>query len=67
MQRYAVLHGTFADGAQRSVRLLRANGTEAARARTDAQGRYRFAVVPGRYRVEVDRHEGLRTASTVAE
>ncbi len=66
MRRYAVLRGTFTGGAQRSVRLLRANGTEAARTSTDAQGRYRFAVVPGRYRVEVDRHEGLRTASTVA-
>src|SRR3712207_7194790 len=46
-------------------RLLRANGTEADTARADAQGRYRFRVVPGRYRVEADRHEGLRTVATV--
>ncbi len=61
----AVLTGTFDGGAYRSVRLLRRNGTTADRAFTDEVGRYRFEVAPGRYRVEADREEGLRTPSTV--
>jgi Carboxypeptidase regulatory-like domain len=65
MRRYAVLNGTFTGGPGRTVRLLRGNGTEAATTRTDGRGRFRFRVVPGRYRVEADRHEGLRTVATV--
>jgi hypothetical protein len=65
VQRSAVLTGTLADGPERSVRLLRRDGTLADRARTDEAGRFRFEVAPGRYRVEVDRHEGLRTVATV--
>jgi hypothetical protein len=65
LRRYAVLRGTFTGGAGRTVRLLRGNGTEAATARTDGRGHFRFRVVPGRYRVEADRHEGLKTVATV--
>ena len=61
----AVLEGMFADGANRSVRLLRRNDTMAGRTRTDESGYFRFEVAPGRYRVEADRHEGLRTVATV--
>jgi protocatechuate 3,4-dioxygenase beta subunit len=66
MRRYAVLDGTFTGGPDRTVRLLRGNGTEAATAHTDSRGHFRFRVVPGRYRVEADRHEGLKTVDTVA-
>lgn len=65
MRRYATLTGTFTGGAARTVRLLRSNGTAAATARTDDHGRFRFRVLPGRYRVEADRHEGLKTVDTV--
>ncbi|SEQ86170.1 MSCRAMM family protein [Microlunatus flavus] len=61
----AVLTGTFADGPHRSVRLLRGDGSTAQTARTDDDGRYRFEVAPGRYRVEVDRIENVRTVATV--
>ncbi|WP_205474993.1 collagen binding domain-containing protein [Nocardioides sp. SYSU D00038] len=61
----AVLSGTFTDGANRTVLLTRGNGSVAARTTTDASGRYRFEVAPGGYRVEADRHEGLRTRHTV--
>ena len=61
----AVLEGTFMGGADRTVRLLRRNDTVANRTRTDESGHFRFEVSPGRYRVEADRHEGLRTVATV--
>ena len=61
----AALSGTFAGGPRRFVRLLRGDGTTAVQTRTDDAGHYRFEVAPGRYRVEVDRIETLRTVDTV--
>lgn len=62
----AVLTGTFREGGPyRSVHLTRGDGSIADTVQTDEAGRYRFEVAPGRYRVEADRHEGLRTVATL--
>ncbi len=62
----AVLTGTFRDGGPyRSVHLTRGDGSIAETVQTDEAGHYRFEVAPGRYRVEADRHEGLRTVATL--
>lgn len=62
----AVMTGTFRDGGPyRSVHLVRGNGSIADTVQTDENGRYRFEVAPGHYRVEAERHEGLRTVATL--
>jgi len=61
----AVASGTWKDGANRLLYLTRIDGSIAATAFTDEKGAYRFEVAPGPYRIEADRHEGLRTDSTV--
>lgn len=62
----AVLTGTFREGGPyRSVHLVRGDGSIADSVQTDEHGRYRFEVAPGPYRVEADRHEGLRTVATL--
>lgn len=66
MKPYAQLSGTVRDARPgSSVRLVRGNGTDAHRVRVDADGRYVARVAPGRYRVEMDRLEGLRGPSVV--
>jgi hypothetical protein len=61
----AVLAGTFKDGADQMVYLLRGDDSVADRAFTDDKGKYRFEVAGGTYRVEVDKDPGLRTDFTV--
>jgi hypothetical protein len=61
----AVLAGTFKDGADQMVYLLRGDDSVADRAFTDEKGKYRFEVAGGTYRVEVDKDPGLRTDFTV--
>ena len=61
----AVLQGVFRGSANRTVYLLRGDNSVAERTITGSKGTYRFEVAAGRYRVEADRHEGLRTDSTV--
>jgi len=61
----AALVGTFEGGADQMVYLLRGDDSIADRVMTDEEGRYRFEVAGGSYRVEVDRDPGLRTHSTV--
>jgi hypothetical protein len=61
----AVLAGTFRDGADQMVYLLRGDDSVADRAFTDEKGKYRFEVAGGTYRVEVDKDPGLRTDFTV--
>lgn len=64
MKSSAALVGTFKGGPHQMVYLLRGDGSVADRAMTDEDGRYRFEVAGGRYRVEVDRDPGLRTDFT---
>jgi hypothetical protein len=61
----AVLEGVFRGSANRTVYLLRSDNSIAEQVLTGRKGTYRFEVAPGRYRLEADRHEGLRTDSTV--
>jgi hypothetical protein len=61
----AVLAGTFKDGADQMVYLLRGDDSVADRAFTDEKGKYRFEVAGGTYRVEVDKDPGLRNDFTV--
>lgn len=65
MRPYAELSGTFVDGAYRSVRLLRGDGSVAGAVTADENGTFRFFVAPGRYRVEADRIQGFATVATV--
>ena len=60
-----MLAGTFKDGPNQNVYLLRGDDSIADRTLTDEKGKYRFEVAGGTYRVEVDRDPGLRTAHTV--
>lgn len=66
VQPTAVIAGTWRkDGADRALHLTRIDGSIAATTQTDAEGRYRFEVAPGPYRLEADRDPGLRTDHTV--
>ena len=61
----AVLAGTFRGGENQTVYLLRGDNTVADRAFTDEDGKYRFEVAGGTYRLEVDKDPGLRNDYTV--
>ena len=61
----AVLAGTFRGGENQTVYLLRGDKSIADRAFTDENGKYRFEVAGGTYRLEVDRDPGLRNEHTV--
>ena len=60
-----MLAGRFKDGPNQTVYLLRGDNSIADRTLTGENGKYRFEVAGGTYRVEVDRDPGLRTAHTV--